>query len=209
LLGDADPQSPKLAASGRLGLDLAAQGMPVNPKVTKGKVLRKDIYGNPGLVEVPVGKGRILACLTNLGRSNTGTNPDPHALGLWKSLLEEEAGMASRYRFVPTPSAAGAVMDVSKSGDATTPPLFDLSVQVKDDRELYLFLVSFFGPSAGTLDLFLPDGEYSAANALTGEPVALFSEGGKWRLPVHLPTGVGGRAIQIRSERGGKPFTDW
>jgi hypothetical protein len=160
-------------------------------------------------VEVAVGKGRILACLTNLGRSNTGTNPDPHALGLWKSLLEEKAGMASRYRFVLTRSAAVAPTDGSNSGAATAPSLFDLTVQVKDDRELYLFLVSFFGPSAGTLDLFLPDGEYLAANALTGERMALSSESGKWRLPVHLPVGVGGRVIQIRSEKEAKPFAEW
>ena len=80
---------------------------------------------------------------------------------------------------------------------------------MKDDRELYLFLVSFFGPSVGTVELALPDGEYSAADALTGERVGLTREGGKWHLPVNLPAGVGGRVIQIRSEKAGKPFAEW
>jgi hypothetical protein len=122
--------------------------------------------------------------------------------------VEENAGIASRYRFVPTPSGAGAT-DGSISADAAAPSLFDLSVQVKDDRELYLFLVSFFGPSVGTVELALPHGEYSAANALTGEPVELPAGARKWHLPVNLPAGVGDRVIQIRSVKEGQPFAEW
>ena len=47
------------------------------------------------------------------------------------------------------------------------------------------------------------------SGALTGEPVELSAEGGKWHLPVQLPAGVGGRVIQIRSKMGGQPFAEW
>ena len=47
------------------------------------------------------------------------------------------------------------------------------------------------------------------SGALTGEPVALSVEGGKWQLPVQVPAGVGGHVIQIRSKMGGQPFAEW
>lgn len=209
LLDDTNRQEPKLTFVGHRGSDVASQGMLVSPQVTKGTVLLEDIYGNPGLVEVPVGRGKIVAFLTSLGRRSTAAHPDPQTLGLWKSLLEEKAGLAGRYRFVPARSADAAATDRTAGTAVARPSLFDLSVQVKDDRELYLFLVSFFGPSAGTVELALPDGEYSAADALTGEKVGMTREGRQWQLPVSLPAGVGGRAIHVCCKSGGKPFADW
>ncbi|NLO72531.1 MAG: hypothetical protein GX100_00295, partial [candidate division WS1 bacterium] len=108
LPADSDPSNPQLAVRSHLGVAIASRGTPVNLKLTKGEVLFKDSYGNPAVVEVPVGRGRMVACLTNLGRSHIGNYPDPNAVAWWKSLLQEKAGLQERYRFVPAASVADA-----------------------------------------------------------------------------------------------------
>jgi hypothetical protein len=211
LLTDVDPAAPVVTATGNLGEDIAAQGVATNLHVTQGTVLLRDAYGNLGLVEVPVGQGKVLALLTNLGRENRARDPDHQAVGLWRSLLEDQGGLAGRYRLLPKTSTPGETVENLDHGGAGLPdtsPLFDVSVRIKDNREIFLFLVSFFGATEGTLELALPRGQFSAVDALTGEAVPLSVTAGKWQMPVSLPA-FGTRVVEIKSTGGTAPFAAW
>jgi len=179
----------------RQGVELPSQGIAIEPKVKRGTVLLKDRRGQPALIEIPVGKGRVLFFFTNLGRRNLKRLPDSNTLKLWKSLLEEKAGVRSRYHFTSTEPMTNQMN------------LFDVSMRIKGGNELFLFMVSFFASSEGTLGIALPPGNYTACDALTGEVVPLTRAAGEWQMKVSLPA-YGSKVIRLRSAQG-QPFASW
>jgi hypothetical protein len=176
------------------GTGLPSQGVPMGVKVTKGTVALKDPEGRPALVEIPLGKGRVLFFLTNLGRRNLSRKPDPNALQLWASLLEKRGGLRPRFRF--TPQAEPGRQNV-----------FDVSLRIRDDRELFLFLTSFFEPTEGTLSLDLPKGSYRLFDALTGEALPARPNQGELKVKVSLPA-YGSCVLRLVAQAG-KPFVSW
>lgn len=193
----------------REGVEVASQGIPVGLEVNGAKVLFSDTEGRPAVVEVPMGRGKIVFFLSSLGRRNRSRAPDGNALVLWKSALEG-AGLRSRWGLrskEATPAEADENLDHGGAGLTGKASLFDASFRIKDDTELLVFLVSFFGPTEGTLELLLPPGKYGAWDALSGEAVELSAVGGGWWIPVELPA-FGSAIVRIKAEAG-RPFASW
>ncbi|OGV75286.1 MAG: hypothetical protein A3K19_00390 [Lentisphaerae bacterium RIFOXYB12_FULL_65_16] len=186
------------------GRDLPCRGIATGLTAPTANVLLKDAAGNPALIELPVGKGRVVWFLSNLGRMNLSRAPAPAALDLWRSVLEK-AGVAPRWRLVPDPAQTDAVADPTQGRKDVS--LFDASVRSKDGRELFVFLTSFFGPTKGDLLLTLPDGAYSATDAQTDAPVDGGAGSDGYRIPVDLPA-FGTRVLHITAAKGA-PFKDW
>ena len=115
-------------------------------------------------------------------------------MALWRSLLEERAGVRSRRRFT------------ADAGEGKG-SLVDVSTRTRGPRELFLFLTSFFAGSSGALDLDLPAGRYTAVDALTGQALPLALAGGQHRLAVALPA-FGSRVVRVTAASG-KPFAGW
>jgi hypothetical protein len=166
------------------GTEIASRGVPQGVEVTGAEVLLRDHEGRPALARATVGRGKVFWLLSSLGRRNASRVPDPHALRLWRSLLSE-AGLVPRWEFTPRARGGKAV--------------FDVAVRSRSEREVFAFLVSFFEPSQGEFDLALPKGAWSAADALTREPVAMQETAGKCRLRVDLPA-YGTRVIRLVAE---------
>lgn len=178
----------------REGVELQSQGIAVEPRVTKGKILLQDTEGRPALVEVPLGKGQVLVFLTNLGRRHLSCNPDPNAVALGQSLLETKGGLKSRYRFVGKEKNAASLVDVS--------------VRIKGNNELFVFVVSFFEPAEGELEILLPPGRYTARDALSDEFLPLIGNGsGGPFLRLNLPA-FGSKVVRIKAHQG-YPFSNW
>lgn len=191
----------------REGVAIDTQGVPVEARVTRGHVLLRDAEGRPGLVRVPLGKGKVLFFLTNVGRRNVSRAPQPEALALWQSLLAREAGVVPRYRLVPREGTGVGLVGRFTAPDAEAPPLFDVSVRLRGPREAYVFLTSFFGPTAGTLALRLPPGGYTAHDALSGAAVPLRAADGEWHAAIDLPA-YGSQVLHLRATSG-RPFASW
>ena len=169
------------------GGTIASRGVAEGIVTGGAEVLHHDAAGRPAVVETALGRGRVIWLLSSLGRKNLGRHPDPAALDLWGDLLER-AGLAPRWRLVETT-------------EAQDEGLLDVSVRFKGEREAFVFVVSFFGPTAGTLELRLPPGEYEATDALTDEPVSRRNEGNTWRLPLALAA-EGTRVIRLHAIDG-------
>ncbi len=165
------------------GTELDTQGKQ-QVEIGGAEVRLLDPEGHPGLVRSKVGEGQVFWFISSLGRPNRVRVPDPRALALWQSVLAE-AGVTPRWRFTPRAEGGKAVVDVA--------------VRSKSERERFAFLVSFFEPSQGDLDLDLPAGRWSASDALTGESVGLQEADGRWRLAVELPA-YGARVVRLVAE---------
>ncbi|MBM4043271.1 MAG: hypothetical protein FJ290_32685 [Planctomycetes bacterium] len=166
------------------GTEIASRGIPQGEQVTQAEVLRRDREGRPALVRTTVGRGKVFWFLTSLGRTSTSRAPDLRALGLWQSVLGE-ADVTPRWQFTPRAEGGKAV--------------FDIALRSKSEQEHFAFMVSFFEPSHGDLDLALPPGRWTATDALTDAPLALQEQVGKWRLGVDLPA-YGTRVVRLVAE---------
>jgi hypothetical protein len=176
--GYKDQPSRLIAADGAV---LDTQGLQ-DVEIATAQVRLLDPDGHPGLVQSQVGKGQVLWLPSSLGRRNLGRAPDPKALALWRSLLEE-AGALPRWTFTPRAGTANQAV-------------FDVALRSKSDRERFAFLVSFFESSEGELALRLPGGKWTAMDALTHETVPLREEGGEWRMEVSLQD-YGTRVVRL------------
>lgn len=166
---------------------IASRGVAEDIVTGGAEVLHRDAAGRPAVVEASLGRGRVIWLLSSLGRKNLGRHPDPAALDLWGSLLER-AGLAPRWRLV-------------EEAEGQDEGLLDVSVRLKGEREAFVFVVSFFSSTTGTLELGLPPGEYEATDALSDEPVLLRNEGDTWRLPLALAA-EGSRVIRLHAIDG-------
>ena len=125
--------------------------------------------------------------LTSLGPTSLSRNPSPDALALWASLLRR-ASLEPRWRLADrTPGQEASLLDVS--------------FRVRGQRELFAFVTSFFGPTEGTLEIDLPQGQYVATDALSHEPAVLQQADGKWRVPLALVS-EGTRVLRIEATDG-------
>ncbi len=187
------------AIVGPNGVEIPSRGVASGLKLSRGSVLFRDPAGRPAVVEVSQGKGRVILLLTSLGRRHRSRVPDPEAVSLWGFLLRR-AGLRPRLRLRSATSGAEADGPAGKA-------LFDVSVRIRNNRELFLFLVSFYGPTRGRLRVDLPPGRYTVEDAVVGDPVELL-EGPEGRsLAVDVPS-FGTRVIRL-SAREGTPFADW
>ncbi len=183
-------------------------GIPVGVKIHGGKVLLRDMYGNPALVEARVGKGKIYSFLSSLGVMNFWNRaPEKELLNAWGNLFKD-SGVIPRLNFTSVPEVPAERVrgtDVAGNKLKDTRPLFDASMRTKGDSEAFIFLTSYYAPSKGILKINLPKGNYTASDALTGKPVKLKRQSDRiWRYHVNLPQS-GIQVLYVKSTDG-KPF---
>jgi len=169
------------------GKTVAGRGLAADVEMERGEVLYRDSQGRPAVVDIPLGKGHVTWLLTSLGPTSLSRNPSPDALALWASLLRR-ASLEPRWRLADrTPGQEASLLDVS--------------FRVRGQRELFAFVTSFFGPTEGTLEIDLPQGQYVATDALSHEPAVLQQADGKWRVPLALVS-EGTRVLRIEATDG-------
>lgn len=174
-----------------------AQGVALSGRAD---VLCRDREGQPAAVSTPLGKGRVVWLLSALGPVHRGRVPDPKALSFWEGLLNE-AGVTPWYRFTPDPAPAPV--------EAAARPLFDLGARVREDRELFLFAVSFFGATRGTLSVDLPSPLFGVRDAITGQPLPATWVGKTVSFPLDLAA-FGTRVVRLAAtDKTGKPLAGW
>jgi hypothetical protein len=172
-----------------------ARGVVLTGRAT---VLCRDREGQPAVVTAPLGRGRVVWCLSALGPVHRGRAPDPRALAFWGGLLGE-AGVKPWWRFVgsgPAPVAEAA-------------PLFDLSARIRGDRELLVFATSFFGPVKGELQVDLPNPLFAVKDALSGQPLPVTWRGNTVSFPLELPA-FGTRVLRLDAAgEKSQPLAGW
>jgi len=174
-----------------------AQGVALSDRPT---VLRRDRAGQPVVVSVELGKGRVVWLLSALGPAHRGRAPEAKALAFWDGLLRE-AGLRPWYRFAAAATPAPT--------DPAAVPLFDLGARIRDDRELFLYAVSFFGPTRGTLSVDLPGPLFAVKDAVTGQPLPVTWQGNTVSFPLELAA-FGARVLRLEpADKAGKPLAAW
>ena len=188
------------AGVAKLGLEpgtrIPCLGKPAGVKTGKATVLAADAQGTPMVVRTPLGKGQVYCLLANLGLRQRVNQPDAGALALWQAMLGSAGMQAHALLTGPNPLKAGV-----------KPTARDVTLRIKGDDTLFVFVVSFLGPTKGTLHLRLPLGQYQATEARTGKPVALQAVASAWELPIDLPA-FGTGVYMIRSTKPGV-FATW
>jgi hypothetical protein len=82
-----------------------------------------------------------------------------------------------------------------------------VSLRARGDREVFVFVVSFFEPAQGTLSLLLPAADYVATDALSGETVDFTRNGDRYEVGLDLPA-FGSQVLRLQA-RAGKPLARW
>ncbi|MBT4817716.1 MAG: hypothetical protein HON70_18565 [Lentisphaerae bacterium] len=173
------------------------------------QVLHRDAHGRPAVVTRRVGRGRVVWLLTALGPMNRTRAPEAAALALWKQLIAS-AEIEPRVRFAADGVHVAEKMNLDHGGKGlkSTAPLPDVSARVRNDRELFLFAVSFFGASRGAIVVDLPAEGLTVADALNGGSLPFHEENGQLHVPLELPA-FGSRVIRITHTSGAKLFRRW
>jgi hypothetical protein len=165
-------------------------------------VLCTDRGGQPAVVAVPLGRGRVVWLLSALGPLQRERAPDPRVLAFWGGLLAD-AGLKPWWRFQPNPPAAAAAAEPAPTA------LFDLGARIRDERALFLFATSFFAPVSGTLAVDLPGPLFSVQDALTGQPLPVTWEGNTVTVPLDLPA-FAARVLRCQAaDKGSRPLAGW
>ncbi len=173
-----------------------ARGVVTNVRTGRGEILHRDENGNPAVVRVPLGRGQVYWFLSAIGPTHRSRVPGISGLNLWLEALRG-AGLQPQWTFASAPNQAAG--DESSAGS-----LFDVSMRTRNGNELFVFAVSFFAASQGTLEIGAPRGSYKAFDAMTGTEIALESAEGALRLPIDLPS-FGSQVIRIVASTG-RPF---
>lgn len=172
-------------------------------------VLHRDAQGRPAVVERRLGRGRVVWLLTALGPKHRTRAPEAAVLKLWGKLVAK-SGIAPRVRFAARNTQVAKAVDLDHGGKGlkSTVPLPDVSARIRDDRELFVFAVSFFGASAGDVVVDLPAGDVTVTDALSGETLESTRQEGQLHIPLKL-SAFGSRVIRIVPNTKRKHFRNW
>ncbi|MBN2448823.1 MAG: beta-galactosidase [Lentisphaeria bacterium] len=187
-----------------------ALGLYLADKVT---VLCRDRRGDPAIVRAPVGAGSVVWCLSALGPEHRSRNPAAAVLDFWRELLSQ-AGQRPRAVFAI--GAAGSDTDPGPGGLdhggrglPDTSALADVAIRIHEDRDAFVFLTSFFAPSAGEVSIDLPSDRFSVRDAVSGQPFPVRWEGNLLRFPLALKA-FAARVIHIAPiDEDSRPFAEW